>query len=213
MKVSFELDAEVRNDLGKGASRRLRRCGKLPAILYGGGQDPLPLMLDHDAVMHKLEHEAFYSHILTVKVGGQEVKAVLKDLQRHPYKPGVLHMDLQRISETEKLRMHVPLHFVGEDVAPGVKQQGGLISHLVTEVEITCLPKDLPEYIDVDVSGLKVNESLHLSDLSLPEGVELVELMHGPEHDLPVVSIHMPRGGAVETEEGAAEAGGESGES
>ncbi len=213
MKVSFELDAEVRNDLGKGASRRLRRCGKLPAILYGGGQDPLPLMLDHDAVMHKLEHEAFYSHILTVKVGGQEVKAVLKDLQRHPYKPGVLHMDLQRISETEKLRMHVPLHFVGEDVAPGVKQQGGLISHLVTEVEITCLPKDLPEYIDVDVSGLKVNESLHLSDLSLPEGVELVELMHGPEHDLPVVSIHMPRGGAVETEEGAAEAGEESGES
>ncbi len=212
MKVSFELDAEVRNDLGKGASRRLRRCGKLPAILYGGGQDPLPLMLDHDAVMHKLEHEAFYSHILTVKVGGQEVKAVLKDLQRHPYKPGVLHMDLQRISETEKLRMHVPLHFVGEDVAPGVKQQGGHISHLVTEVEITCLPKDLPEYIEVDVSGLKVNESLHLSDLSLPEGVELVELMHGPEHDLPVVSIHMPRGGGAETEEGAAEAGEENSE-
>ena len=214
MKVSFELDAEVRNDLGKGASRRLRRRGKLPAILYGGGEAPLPLQLDHDAVMHKLEHEAFYSHILTVRVDGQEVKAVLKDLQRHPYKPAVLHMDLQRISETEKLRMHVPLHFVGEDVAPGVKQQGGIISHLVTEVEITCLPKHLPEYIEVDVSNLKVNESLHLSDLALPEGVELVELMQGPEHDLPVVSIHLPRGAVEESEEESpAGEGGEGGES
>ncbi len=212
MKVSFELDAEVRNDLGKGASRRLRRRGKLPAILYGGGEAPLPLQLDHDAVMHKLEHEAFYSHILTVRVDGQEVKAVLKDLQRHPYKPAVLHMDLQRISETEKLRMHVPLHFVGEDVAPGVKQQGGIISRLVTEVEITCLPKHLPEYIEVDVSNLKVNESLHLSDLTVPEGVELVELMQGPEHDLPVVSIHLPRS-AVEASEEEGAAGGDSGES
>ncbi|HHH36869.1 MAG TPA: 50S ribosomal protein L25/general stress protein Ctc [Gammaproteobacteria bacterium] len=208
MKVSFELNAEVRNDLGKGASRRLRRSGKLPAILYGAGKDPLPLQMDHDAVMHKLEHEAFYSHILTVKVGGEEVKAVLKDLQRHPYKPAVLHMDLQRIDEEEKLRMHVPLHFVGEDVAPGVKQSGGVISHLVTEVEVTCLPRHLPEYIEVDVSGLGVNESLHLSDLALPEGVELVELMHGPEHDLPVVSIHLPRGATeAEAEEEAGEAG------
>ena len=209
MKVSFELNAEVRNDLGKGASRRLRRSGKLPAILYGAGKDPLPLQMDHDAVMHKLEHEAFYSHILTVKVGGEEVKAVLKDLQRHPYKPAVLHMDLQRIDEEEKLRMHVPLHFVGEDVAPGVKQSGGVISHLVTEVEVTCLPRHLPEYIEVDVSGLGVNESLHLSDLALPEGVELVELMHGPEHDLPVVSIHLPRGA---TEAEAGEEAGEAGE-
>ncbi len=205
MKVSFELNAEIRNDLGKGASRRLRRSGKLPAILYGAGKDPLPLQMDHDAVMHKLEHEAFYSHILTVKMGGDEVKAVLKDLQRHPYKPGVLHMDLQRIDESEKLRMQVPLHFVGEDIAPGVKQSGGVISHLVTEVEITCLPRHLPEYIEVDVSGLGVNESLHLSDLALPEGVELVELAHGPEHDLPVVSIHLPRG-AVEAAAGEEEA-------
>ncbi len=212
MKVSFELNAEVRNDLGKGASRRLRRSGKLPAILYGGGEDPLPLLLDHDAVMHKLEHEAFYSHILTVTVDGKAVKAVLKDLQRHPYKPGVLHMDLQRINESEKLRMQVPLHFIGEDVAPGVKQAGGVISHLVTEVEITCLPGNLPEYIEVDVSALEVNESLHLSDIPLPEGVELVQLTHGPEHDLPVVSIHLPRGAAEPGEAGAEAEAGEAGE-
>ena len=199
MAISFEVQAEVRNDAGKGASRRLRREGKVPAILYGAGEAPLMLSLEHDPVMHSLENEAFYSHVLSVNVGGKSVRAVLKDLQRHPYKPVIMHVDLQRVSETEKLRMSVPLHFIGEDRAPGVKQAGGMVSHLVTEVEVSCLPKDLPEYLEVDVTQLNVNETLHLSDIRLPAGVELVELLHGPEHDLPVVSIHLPRA-AIEAE-------------
>ncbi|MCC6301364.1 MAG: 50S ribosomal protein L25/general stress protein Ctc [Gammaproteobacteria bacterium] len=199
MSVSFELNAQVRHESGKGASRRLRREGKVPAIMYGGGQKPLSLVLEQDAVRHSLENEAFYSHILTVNVDGQAVQAVLKDLQRHSYRPIILHMDLQRISETEELRMHVPLHFIGEAVAPGVKLGGGIISHLVTDVEVSCLPRYLPEYLEVDVSGLQLNETLHLSDIKLPEGVKIIALTHGPEHDLSVVSVHVPRA-AVEAE-------------
>ncbi|MBK9131576.1 MAG: 50S ribosomal protein L25/general stress protein Ctc [Gammaproteobacteria bacterium] len=199
MNVSFELNAQVRHDSGRGASRRLRRDGKVPAIMYGGGQQPMSLALDQDAVRHSLENEAFYSHILTVNVDGQPVQAVLKDLQRHSYRPIILHMDLQRISETEELRMHVPLHFIGETVAPGVKLGGGIISHLVTDVEVICLPKHLPEFLEVDVSNLQLNETLHLSDIKLPEGVKIIALTHGPEHDLPVVSVHVPRA-AVEAE-------------
>lgn len=191
MAVSFELNAEVRNDTGKGASRRLRRAGKVPAILYGAGQSPQMLALEHNPVAHSLENEAFYSHILNVNVGGAAVRAVLKDLQRHPYKPIIMHMDLQRISETEKLRMHIPLHFTGEDKAPGVKQGGGVLSRFVTEVEVSCLPRHLPEYIQVDVGNLALNDTLHLSSLPLPEGVELVALLHG--NDLSVASIHIPR--------------------
>lgn len=207
MNVSFELNAQVRHESGKGASRRLRRDGKVPAIMYGGGQKPLSLALEQDAVRHSLENEAFYSHILTVNVDGQPVQAVLKDLQRHSYRPIILHMDLQRISETEELRMHVPLHFIGEAIAPGVKLGGGIISHLVTDVEVSCLPRDLPEYLEVDVSALQLNETLHLSDIRLPEGVKIIALTHGPEHDLPVVSIHVPRAAVeAETAPAAAEA-------
>lgn len=214
MTINFEIEAQVRHDAGKGASRRLRREGKLPAILYGGGKPPQNLALAHDPVMHSLENEAFYSHILNVKVGGKVERAVLKDLQRHPIRPIIMHLDLQRVSEDEKLRMRVPLHFLGEDKAPGVKQGGGIVSHLVTEVEVSCLPRYLPEYLEVDVGALNVNETLHLSDIRLPEGVELIELSHGPEHDQPVVSIHLPRA-AVEAEPGEAaapEAGGAEGE-
>jgi len=202
MSVSFDLNADVRNDMGKGASRRLRRTGKVPAILYGAGKDPQLLQLSHNEVMRNLEHEAFYSHILSVKVGGKVEQAVLKDLQRHPHKPIIMHLDLQRVSATEKLRMHVPLHFIGEDMAPGVKQGGGIISHLLNDVEILCFPKDLPEYLEVDVSALQLNETLHLSDVRLPTGVDLVELLHGAEHDQPVVSIHLPRA-AIEAEAAA----------
>jgi large subunit ribosomal protein L25 len=207
MSLSFELEASIRQDMGKGASRRLRRDKKVPAILYGGNATPVALVMDHDKVMHSLEHEAFYSHILTVNVDGKSENAVLKDLQRHPFKPTILHLDLQRVSADEKLRMNVPLHFIGEDMAPGVKQSGGVISHLVNDVEIACLPKDLPEYIEVDVSALQLNDTVHLSDLKLPSGTELVELQHGPEHDQPVVSIHLPRGAKEEeAEEGEAAA-------
>jgi large subunit ribosomal protein L25 len=211
MAISFELNAEPRTDTGKGASRRLRHAGKIPAIMYGGNKDPEALTLNHNEVIRNLEHEAFYSHILTIKVGGSETRAVLRDLQRHPSKPFVQHMDLQRVSETEKIRMHVPLHFLGEEVAPGVKA-GGMVSHEIIEVEVECLPKDLPEYIEVDISGMDVGDSLHLSDLAIPGGVDLLELARGEGHDLGVVSIHAKRGTEEVEEEAAPEAAAEGGE-
>ncbi|MDD3516843.1 MAG: 50S ribosomal protein L25/general stress protein Ctc [Chromatiales bacterium] len=202
--VDFELIAEKRDDKGKGASRRLRRAGKVPAILYGGGKDPLPLNLDHNALIKNLEHEAFYSHILTVKLDGGAEKAILRDIQRHPYKPTVLHVDLLRVSEDQKIRVHVPLHFLNEESCVGVKTSGGTIAHTLAEVEVECLPRDLPEYIAVDLANVNVGETIHLSNLELSAGVALVQLMH--EHDLPVVSVHKPRGAAEETTEGAPEA-------
>jgi large subunit ribosomal protein L25 len=211
MAISFELNAEPRTDTGKGASRRLRHAGKIPAIMYGGNKDPESLTLDHNEVIRNLEHEAFYSHILTIKVGGTETRAVMRDLQRHPSKPFVQHMDLQRVSESEKIRMHVPLHFMGEETAPGVKA-GGMVSHEIIEVEVECLPKDLPEYIEVDVSGLNVGDSLHLSDLVMPAGATLLELARGEGHDLGVVSIHAKRGAEEIEEEAAPEAAAEGGE-
>jgi large subunit ribosomal protein L25 len=211
MAISFELNAEPRTDTGKGASRRLRHAGKIPAIMYGGNKDPEALTLDHNEVIRNLEHEAFYSHILTIRVGGSDTRAVLRDLQRHPSKPFVQHMDLQRVSETEKIRMHVPLHFLGEEGAPGVKA-GGMVSHEIIEVEVECLPKDLPEYIEVDISGMDVGDSLHLSDLRMPEGAVLLELARGEGHDLGVVSIHAKRGTEEVEEEAAPEAAAEGGE-
>jgi large subunit ribosomal protein L25 len=203
MAISFELNAEPRNDTGKGASRRLRRDGKVPAILYGGNEEPRALTLDHNQILRSLEHEAFYSHILDINIGGTGTRAVLRDLQRHPSRPTILHVDLLRVSATEKLRMHVPLHFLGEEIAPGIKLGGGMVMHELIEVEVECLPQNLPEYIEVDVSGLHLGESLHLSDLKVPQGVTLVELARGEDHDLGVVSIHARRGGGEE-EEGAA---------
>ena len=214
MAISFELNAEPRNDTGKGASRRLRRDGKVPAILYGGSQEPQALSLNHNQVLRNLEHEAFYSHILDINIGGTGTRAVLRDLQRHPSKPTILHVDLLRVSATEKLRMHVPLHFLGEDIAPGIKLGGGMVMHELIEVEVECLPQNLPEYIEVDVSGLHLGESLHLSDLKVPQGVTLVELARGEDHDLGVVSIHARRGGGEEEEVAAPAAeGGPSAES
>jgi len=203
----FELKAESRSDMGKGASRRLRRDGKVPAVIYGGGEDPQSITLVHSEILKRLHHEAFYSHILTVNIDGKPGKAVLRDMQRHPAKAIIMHMDFQRVKESEEIRVHVPLHFVGEDVAPGAKA-GGLITHEVNEVALDVLPRHLPEFIEVDVSGLDVGESLHLSDLPLPESGSLVELARGEGHDLAVVSIHVRRGGG-ETEEGEAAEGGE----
>jgi len=170
------------------------------------------LTLEHNKIMHALENEAFYSHILTINIDGKGIKAILRDLQRHPAKPRILHADFQRINEKEKLHMNVPLHFINEDIAPGVKEEGGLIQHNVTEVEVSCLPKDLPEYIEVDVAELTMGHSLHLSDIKMADGVELVQLAHGESHDLPVVSIHKPRAAVEETEEVVAEAGEEAAE-
>lgn len=205
MAISFVINAEPRADSGKGASRRLRQTGKVPAIMYGGGKDPESLTLSHNELLRNLQHEAFYSHILTVKMNGKDTRAVLRDIQRHPGKPLIMHMDLQRINESEKLKMHVPLHFLGEDTAPGIKA-GGMVSHEMSEVHIECLPKDLPEYIEVDVSAFEIGDALHLSDIKVPETVTLLDLARGEGQDLPVVSMHMKRI-AEEVEEEAAEEG------
>ncbi len=213
MSDDFDLIADFREDLGKGASRRLRREGKVPAIIYGAGRPPRSLTFDHNKVLKQLENEAFYSSVLNIKVGDKSQAAILKDLQRHPAKQIILHMDLQRIVEDEEIRMNVPLHFLGEDVAPGVKLGGGKVAHLMTDVEITCLPKNLPEFIEVDVSELELDAMVHLSELKLPEGVTIPELAQGPEHDHAVVAVQkLKRQVVEEEEETTTEEGGEEGE-
>lgn len=204
MSVNFELVVKSRNDKGKGASRRLRHENKVPGIIYGGGKEPVSVWLDHNELKKSLKNEAFYSHVLNVKLDDQTEKAILRDVQRHPYRPVIMHIDLQRISDNTWLRLSIPLHFVNEDKAPGVKA-GGMVSHLMTAVEVACLAKDLPEFIEVDLEALEVNHSVHLSDLKLPAGIELPALAHGAEHDLPVASIHIPHA-AAETETTPAEA-------
>lgn len=200
MQQEFDLIAEYREDQGKGASRRLRHQGKVPAIIYGGGRPPRALSFDHNKVLQQLDHESFYSSILTIKVGDKTQAAILKDVQRHPAKRQILHMDMQRIVEDEEIRVRVPLHFLGDQMAPGVKQ-GGSVMRLITDVEVLCLPKDLPEYIEVDISNLGLDEMLYFSDIKLPEGVSIPELAHGEEHDHAIVSIHVHRAAAVEEEE------------
>jgi len=204
MQENFEIIAVAREDAGKGASRRLRREGMVPGIIYGGDAEPQMVSTKHNVLLQHLEHEAFYSHILSVNVDGKAQKVVLRDLQRHPAKPFVTHFDLQRVSATERLKMNVPLHFMGEDTAPGVKA-GGDVSHNMTDVEIICLAKDLPEYIEVDLSGLDIGDVFHLSGLVLPAGVELTAHID-EEHDLPVAAVHAKRV-VVEEEEEAGEAG------
>lgn len=186
--AKFELNADMRDVKGKGASRRLRRDGKVPAVLYGADKGPVMLTLDHNTLYHQVKNEAFYSSILTVKVGKDTEQAVLRDIQMHPFKPRIAHLDLQRISATEKLHMRVPLHFINQDIAPGVKQLGGIVTHLMNEVDITCLPKDLPEFLTVDMGHLGLNQAVHLSDIKLPEGVTITSFAHGGD-DLAVANI------------------------
>ena len=174
----FEIDAEPRHDLGKGASRRLRRAGKIPAIIYGGHQDAVAVQLPHNDILLHTAHEAFYSHILNLKLADKVEKVVLKDMQRHPFKPFIMHMDFLRVSETESLTMRVPLHFVNEERCVGVKQSGGSIAHLLADLEVTCLPQDLPEFIEVDLEHLGVGESIHVGELKLPPGVQVTMLLH-----------------------------------
>jgi len=209
MAISYELEAQVRHDKGKGASRRLRRADQVPAVIYGADKEATALLLEHNKVLVALQNEAFYTRILTLKIDGQAEKVILKDLQRHAFKPRIMHMDFLRISAHEKLKMHIPLHFKGGETAPGVLE-GGLVSHLESDVEVSCLPANLPEFIEVDISNLALDQLLHISDLQLPEGVEAVALSH--DNNLPIVTIHMPRAeveeapvvAAVEGAEGAA---------
>ncbi|TMN33467.1 50S ribosomal protein L25/general stress protein Ctc [Pseudoalteromonas sp. S2755] len=199
----YKLDAEVRSDLGTGASRRLRRADKVPAILYGAGKDAVSLTLDHNKVLKAQEDEGFYTHILTLNIGGESVEAILKDMQRHPYKPKITHLDFQRVDASQKLHTKVPVHFINEEKAT---KGGNTIVHQLTEIEITCLPARLPEFIEVDVATLAVGETLHLSDINLPAGVVSVELAKGADHDQAVVSVNAPKAApAEESAEDAAE--------
>jgi len=205
--IDFTLDATLRTDLGKGASRRLRRTNQVPGIIYGGREEPVAISIAHNQLIRKLEDEAFCSHILTINLDGKAQKTVLKDLHRHPARVEIMHLDLQRVSAEEVIHMNVPVHFMNEENAPGVKA-GGQVVHVFSSLEIACKAKDLPEFIEVDVSNLEIGDSIHLSEITLPAGVSLVELSHGEGHDQSVVSIK-GKGGAAEEEEGAGEGEGE----
>jgi large subunit ribosomal protein L25 len=194
--------------MGKGASRRLRHANKLPAIVYGEGKDPVAITLEQKAVQHQLPNEDFYSQILSLVIDGKAEDVLLRDIQHHPYKQDVMHMDFIRVDPKHVVHVHTPLHFIGEESSPGIKTENGVVSHIVMEVELECLPKNIPHFIEVDLSGMHVGDIIHLSDLKLPEGVQVLALKQGEEHDTAVASMHARKGGsdveAAEGEEGAA---------
>ncbi|MBY6186256.1 50S ribosomal protein L25/general stress protein Ctc [Marinobacter hydrocarbonoclasticus] len=196
----FQFDAEVRTEIGTGASRRLRRAERLPAVLYGADEAPVAITLDHNKLNQAQEQEAFYSQILILNIDGKKVEAIVKAMQRHPYKPKLLHIDFQRVKRGEAMTATVPLHFTNEEDSAGVRA-GGTVMHLVNDVTIRCLPQDLPEYIEVDTLNLNTGETLHLSDLKTPKGVEFPNLEAGSDNDLSVVSIQPPKGGSDDGEE------------
>ena len=187
----FELNAELRSDKGKGASRRLRReADKVPAILYGGDKEPQPLTVLHKDLHKACENEAFFSHIITIHADGKSQEAILKDLQRHPAKDRIMHADFLRIQADQEITVDVPFHFLNEEACIGVKLHGGMVSHNMNSVTISCLPRNLPEYIEIDVKDMDIGDAIHLSQVTLPEGVEIPELAQGEEHDHVVVAIH-----------------------
>lgn len=209
----FELNCTVRSDLGKGASRRLRRLNEsIPAVLYGGGKDAVSLTIAHKDIAKATANEAFFSHIITLNVGSKKEKAVIKALQRHPAKPFILHADFLRVSDKQAITVKVPIHFLNEEKCIGVKLSGGNILKTLNEIEVSCLPKDLPEYIEVDMLEIDLGESVHLSDITLPENVSSVALSHGEGSDLSVAIVQAPKGSADEDQVEAAEGEGEAGE-
>lgn len=187
MAKTHEIKVERRVDEGKGASRRLRHAAKIPAIVYGGELKPVSIQIDHEAIWLASQHEWFYSSILDLSLDGDVQKVLLRDMQRHPFKQQIMHLDFQRVDENKVLRTAVPLHFLNEDKSPAGKSAEVVVTHELNEVEIECLPKDLPEFIEVDLSTLAVGQIVHLSDLNLPAGVTSPELKLGKEHDLAVV--------------------------
>src|SRR5580700_9638333 len=203
MRITYQVGADPRHDQGKGASRRLRRAGKVPAVLYGGKGGPRNLTLDHQQLLTLIDKEKFYSSIISINVDAQAQPAIVRDVQMHPARNAVVHMDLQRVLENEKLKIHLPIHFKGEAVAPGVKLQGGIVSHLIQDIEVSCLPKDLPEFLELDLSSMNLNDSKQLSDIPLPPGVTIPQLAHS---NPPVVSVHSPRVAEPEPEAAAATA-------
>jgi len=198
MATTHEIKVERRQDEGKGASRRLRHAGKIPAIVYGGELKPVSIQLDHEPVWLASQNEWFYSSILDLSLAGDIQKVLLRDIQRHPYKQLIMHLDFQRVNENEALRTAVPLHFVGEEKSPAGKSAEVVVTHELTEVTVECLPKDLPEHIEIDLSGLNVGDVIHLSDIKLPAGVEIPELKLGKEHDVAVVIAKHGREDVVE---------------
>ena len=206
MGSAFHLEAQVRNHSGSSASRRLRKQNRIPAIIYGCSEAPQNISLITKDVVKATGQEGFYSQILTLSVDGKQQKVIVRDLARHPFKPHILHMDFLRISEKEKISVRVPIHVLGEDKAPGIKQGGGMLSKLMIDVEVSCIPSKLPEFIEVDVSNLKLGHAIHLSDLKLPNDVEIAAFLHGTDedkaaHDSPVVNITAMRVTADEPEE------------
>ena len=204
MSTKYQLEAEMREDLGKGASRRLRRVNKIPAVLYGAGRPAWSLTLKENQLMRNLQEEAFYAAIIDLTLDGKVQKVFLRDLQRHPAKPFVLHVDLQRVRDDVEMTVVLPLHYLNEDTAPGVKMEGGQVLRNAVDIEISCLPGVLPEFIEVDLGEMKLGDSLHLSSIKLPEGVVSTQLSYGEDHDQPIVSIVSPK--AEKVEEGAPEA-------
>ncbi len=202
MADSHKIEVQLRDDQGKGASRRLRHAGNVPAVVYGGDLPPRAIQMNHNTVYLLSQNEWFYSAILDLSLDGDVQPVLLRDLQRHPYKPQIMHLDFQRVKADEVIRVRVPLHFLNEDKSPAGKTSGVVISHALTEVEVACLPRNLPEYIEVDLADFKPGDSVHLSQLKLPAGVEIPELKLGDDHDTAVV---VAREVAEESEEGEAE--------
>ncbi len=197
MSSVFEFNAVSRVAGGTSSAKASRRNGNIPAVIYGGHEEPELIELNHNEVVKSLANEAVYSHILKLNVGGKVENAILKDMQRHPAKTQILHMDFLRVVMGEKLKLNVPLHFINEELSPGVKE-GGVVTHSMIDVEVECLPRNIPEYIEVDLTGLEIGDSLHLSQLKLAEGLEIVALAHGEEHDFSVVQIMKSRSGLDE---------------
>jgi len=190
--MKIEISASPRTLQGTSASRRLRHAGKVPGIVYGGEMDAVSIELDHKDMFYKLKNEAFHASVLTLDIGGKKEQVLLRDYQMHSFKPLVMHIDFQRVSQTEKIHMRVPLHFVNAELSPGVKLAHGIANHVMTEADVSCLAKDLPEFIQVDLGHLQAGHSVHLSEIKLPKGVEFVDLHHGD--DRAVATIVVPRG-------------------
>ncbi|MEE7558547.1 50S ribosomal protein L25/general stress protein Ctc [Xanthomonas sp. Kuri4-2] len=202
MSKTHEIKVQRREDEGKGASRRLRHAGLIPAIVYGGDLKPVSIQLDHEAVWLASQNEWFYSSILDLSLNGDVQKVLLRDMQRHPFKQLIMHIDFQRVSDNETLSAAVPLHFINEDTSPAGKAADVVVTHELNEVQVVCLPKDLPEFIEVDLAALEVGTVIHLSEIKLPAGVEIPELKQGKEHDVAVV---IAKHGRVEAEDAAEE--------
>lgn len=197
--MSIEINAVIRDLKGTGASRRLRRAGTVPGVVYGGGKEALPLEINYKELFLQFRHEAFHASVLTLLIGGKKENVLLRDFQMHPVRNTIQHIDFQRVSATEKIHVKLPFHFINADIAPGVKTGGGIVAHVLTEADVTCLAKDLPEFVEVDLAGLEVGQSVHLSQIKLPKGVEFVQLAH--ENDAAVASIAKTRGGIAEAAE------------